>query len=86
MEKTQNQRVCYRCLMREYDEQKFRDTLEKYIEKIGTDLRTEEAQYRKRLELCKRCEKLNQGTCLACGCYVELRAAAISGRCPDKKW
>ena len=29
-----------------------------------------------RLSVCQDCEKLNAGTCMACGCYVELRAAA----------
>ena len=39
-----------------------------------------------RLDVCKECEKLNQGTCLACGCYVEIRAALKNGKCPYSKW
>ncbi len=39
-----------------------------------------------RLCICKECEKLNQGTCLACGCYVEIRAALKNGKCPYSKW
>ncbi|MBO4604332.1 MAG: hypothetical protein J5657_03415 [Clostridiales bacterium] len=39
-----------------------------------------------RLVFCKECEKINQGTCLACGCYVEIRAAMKKGKCPYRKW
>ncbi|MBR3461334.1 MAG: hypothetical protein IKH20_01530 [Clostridiales bacterium] len=39
-----------------------------------------------RLDLCGQCEKLNRGTCLACGCFVEIRAATKKGRCPYGKW
>ena len=39
-----------------------------------------------RLKICSSCERLNSGTCLACGCYVELRAALKKGKCPYKKW
>jgi hypothetical protein len=39
-----------------------------------------------RLNVCRECEKINQGTCLACGCYVEIRAALKNGKCPYNKW
>ena len=39
-----------------------------------------------RLGYCRQCDKINQGTCLACGCFVEIRAATKKGRCPYKKW
>ncbi|MFR1660111.1 DUF6171 family protein [Gallintestinimicrobium sp.] len=42
--------------------------------------------YEKRLELCKACDYLEAGTCLACGCYVELRAAVKKNRCPYRHW
>lgn len=42
--------------------------------------------YEKRLAICKECDFLNAGTCLECGCYVELRAAAKISHCPYKKW
>ncbi len=53
---------------------------------MDEELRAPEEEYERRLTLCKDCEKLLQGTCLACGCYVELRAAARGGHCPKKKW
>ena len=42
--------------------------------------------YARRLDACKGCGFLEAGTCGACGCYVELRAASKRGRCPYKKW
>ena len=39
-----------------------------------------------RLSLCTACDYLSKGTCLKCGCYVELRAAAKKTSCPAKKW
>ena len=32
------------------------------------------------------CSYLNAGTCTACGCFVELRAALRTGHCPYRKW
>ena len=43
-------------------------------------------EYEKRLAVCGTCEKLNAGTCMSCGCYVEIRAAAKVSKCPNKKW
>ena len=43
-------------------------------------------EYERRLSVCARCpEKLGDGTCRMCGCYVVLRARPASGRCPYKK-
>ena len=36
--------------------------------------------------ICKECDKLNAGTCLSCGCYVEIRAAMKQSKCPNRKW
>ncbi len=82
----EDQRFCRQCLLKDFDETAYKETLESYIERMGKDLRTEETEYDRRLSICLSCEKLNQGTCLACGCYVELRAAAKTGHCPKKKW
>lgn len=63
-----------------------RKMIEKYKAAIKQADRVSEAEYETRLAVCKACERLNSGTCSACGCYVELRAAAIAGRCPYKLW
>ena len=43
-------------------------------------------KYEIRLNCCRECEALAMGTCLECGCYVELRAMKNNARCPRKKW
>ena len=36
-----------------------------------------------RLAVCKACDHLLNGTCALCGCYVELRTAKKTQKCPD---
>ncbi len=79
-------RVCKRCLIREFDQKTYEQELVYFIERLGADLRTADSEYEKRLEICKGCDRLEMGTCKACGCYVEIRAAARTGNCPRKKW
>ncbi len=86
MADTEKQRVCKRCLLRELSEQEYREKLEKYIIGLEQGVRAKEQLYEKRLLLCKECEKLSAGTCLSCGCYVELRAAVKASHCPMDKW
>ena len=78
-------RVCYRCLLRDMEEAD-KAMLDKYREAIKPADRVEASEYERRLSVCKECDKLNAGTCNSCGCYVELRAVAKVGRCPNKKW
>ncbi len=79
------ERICKKCLLREMAGA---DALmiEKYKEAIKKQDRVCEKIYETRLAICKSCEKLNAGTCGACGCYVELRALSPMSRCPYKKW
>ena len=79
-------RVCKRCLLREFNETEYREKLERYIVGLDNGIKAPEELYEKRLFICKECEKLSEGTCLACGCYVELRAAVKASGCPHKKW
>lgn len=44
-----------------------------------------EKLYRERLEICRRCDSLISGVCGKCGCYVEIRAARLTGHCPAAK-
>lgn len=39
--------------------------------------------YDARLECCRACAHLRNGTCALCGCYVESRAAKRRLKCPD---
>ena len=78
-------RVCRMCLRRDMAGADYAK-IEKYKEAIKPQDRVSDEQYEKRLSVCKQCEKLNAGTCNACGCYVELRALGRGNNCPKKKW
>ncbi len=58
----------------------------KYLEVIAPEDKTDDTLYEYRLSVCKKCDLLWDVTCAACGCYVELRAAAKEAACPHKKW
>jgi len=60
--------------------------IEKYKNAIKNEDKVSDDEYERRLMICKDCEKLNEGTCNACGCYVELRAASNISHCPHRKW
>ena len=66
--------ICKKCLLREMAEADAK-MIEKYKEAIKKEDQVSESEYERRLTVCKTCELLNAGTCGACGCYVELRAA-----------
>ena len=85
-EEVENKRRCYRCLLREIDEEAYKKQLQRYIELLDRDIKTAEEIYEDRLSRCKECDYLEAGTCLACGCSVELRAAVKKSHCPYKKW
>ena len=78
-------RVCIRCLLRDMVDA---DTamIEKYKSALKEVDMVSDEEYERRLSVCKECEKLNAGTCMSCGCYVEIRAAAKISKCPTKKW
>ncbi len=78
-------RVCRHCLLRDIEGEE-KEMIRKYRDAITPDSRVPEETYEKRLKICTECEKLVVGTCLVCGCYVELRALGIGTKCPKKKW
>lgn len=82
MEKT----MCRKCLLQDIDQEKYYKSIHKLIESIEEDIRTEKALYGERLFICRTCNYLREGICGACGCFVELRAAVASHKCPYKKW
>lgn len=78
------QRPCIRCLLSELpDGAALAEAVRERIAALPEEDRAPEAERRRRLEKCKACPRLNRGTCGACGCYVELRAARIRQTCPD---
>jgi len=78
-------KICKKCLLREMADADSK-MIEKYKAAIKAADQVSDAEYEHRLLACKKCDYLNQGTCGACGCYVELRAAAKAGHCPYKHW
>ncbi len=67
-------------------EEEYREMIGKHVDIIKPEDRSDDALYDSRLSVCRECPKLNAGTCAACGCFVEIRAALKRSVCPDKKW
>ncbi len=82
----ENVRPCKRCLLQDMSESVYREIVLRGIDGISEEDRAEEEMVAKRLVICKACDQLVSGTCLACGCYVEIRSSIKKGRCPNKKW
>ncbi len=84
---TYSKKPCIRCLLEEAGKQDVSEAVRTAVGKIPPAQRTAEEEYSRRLEICRSCEFLTEGTCLKCGCYVELRAARADSHCPyKKKW
>ncbi len=78
-------RVCARCLLRDMTRADA-EMIEKYKNELKAQDQVDDDEYERRLALCKNCVQLNAGTCMSCGCYVELRAAMKAAHCPRKSW
>lgn len=81
-----DERVCRRCLLLESGKTDILKTVREHIEKISPEEKTESELYKTRIDICSKCDFLEDGTCLKCGCYPEIRAAFGKNRCPYKKW
>jgi len=76
------ERICYRCLLIESGKDDIFEDIKRRIEKISLSEKTEDTEYNRRIELCRECDYLSEGTCLKCGCYPEFRSAFKKNRCP----
>ena len=65
------------------DQRELAEIIRERIAAMPEEQRADEATAAARLEVCKACDHLMNGTCGLCGCYVELRAAKRVQRCPD---
>lgn len=81
-------RICRKCLPNQETREEYFEKLTNYVERMDEELKVSQETYEKRLELCASCEKLIDGMCRLCGCFVELRAAQKIQKCPDlpSKW
>ncbi len=78
---------CKRCLLFEMaDKDDVIAQVEKTRKLLNDDERSSDEEYKRRLDICKECDKLIDATCLKCGCYVEIRALSKGAHCPGKKW
>ena len=82
----ETQRYCRKCLLKDFDEDKYRELIKKELDWMDAEMKAADDLYAERLKICEECDKLSQGTCLSCGCFVELRAAAGKAACPRKLW
>ena len=82
----EQKRPCRKCLLAELDNKKLLVQIREAVERLDARDRVSDKEYENRLGVCRACDYLNEGTCNACGCYVEIRAAAKTGSCPYKKW
>ena len=81
-------RVCRKCLPGQNNEEAFYEDLSRYIQRMDEDLKVDQQTYEKRLNICSTCDRLMNGMCRLCGCFVELRAAKRAMHCPaaERKW
>lgn len=68
------------------DQKEYFENLYTYIAQLDVEIKTEDELYEKRLSICTSCERLLDGMCNACGCYVELRASIRENQCPYQFW
>lgn len=79
---------CRKCLLEEYDPDNALAAVREILAAMPDELRVNESEYRRRLQLCADCEHLLGGVCGLCGCYVELRAGKRLQHCPHslRRW
>ncbi len=77
--------LCKKCLIG-VDAEDYAQLIAKNRAAVRERDRTDDAEYARRVGICEACEKLSGPTCLACGCYVELRAIRKVSHCPYKRW
>ena len=77
--------VCKRCLLNELDGEYFK-SIYQYIENLPAGQKASQAEYARRLALCRGCGHLQNGMCAQCGCFAEVRAAKKNQCCPAGRW
>ena len=77
---------CRRCLVADLPRgAELAAILRERLDQIPAEEKVGPAEYAARLEKCRRCKELHEGTCALCGCYVELRLARKNKQCPLTK-
>ena len=76
---------CKRCYAFASGSQDLESGILKHIEKIPETMKCSQKEYSKRLSQCEKCDKLQNGMCGYCGCFVILRAIKKNQYCPYPK-
>ncbi len=84
----QGRKPCRRCLLQDMDMGEEYRTLKRYLDSFDEEIRAEDAEYARRLQICRECSSLREGICMKCGCFVEARALRKQGNCPheESRW
>ena len=79
---------CKRCLLKDISKEEYFKNVYEYISQLSDEIKASDEVYNSRLDECKKCDKLINGMCSLCGCFVETRAAKRLSCCPDtpKHW
>ncbi len=80
------QRPCRKCLISDLPHgAALAEILRERLAQIPEAEKADEEEYRARLQKCRACNELHEGTCALCGCYVELRLARKNKGCPKPR-
>ena len=79
---------CRKCLLKDISKEEYFKNVYEYTKSLDEEIKTPDGEYERRLGICKECDKLINGMCAVCGCFVEVRAAKKINYCPDvnRKW
>ena len=77
---------CRKCLLKDSFPADYEKYVASLLRRLPDGQKAPEDVRESRLAQCKACDQLNTGTCMGCGCLVELKAAYKNEKCPYKKW
>ena len=73
---------CRKCLLYELADKAAFESVKSYLEAMPAQQKADDAEYQRRLDICRGCDSLLSAMCRKCGCYVEIRAADKDAHCP----
>lgn len=73
---------CRKCMLYELADKAAYESVKSYIEALSPEQRVDDAEYHRRLEICRNCDMFLSAMCRKCGCYVEVRAVRGDSHCP----
>lgn len=79
-------RICRICSIEDTLPEDVSEYRNRLLRLLPEEQKASEKQFHMRLMTCENCDKLSDGTCLSCGCYVQIRAAVYDKHCPLHLW